>query len=103
MRLALAAVLVLVACLGAAADTHCSQPLADWQPREAFQKKLEADGWRDIAIRVDDGCYLVHASNERGERLHGKFDPVTLTAMPRDRHHHHHDHGEDESHDQGED
>ncbi|MCW2285998.1 hypothetical protein M2323_003835 [Rhodoblastus acidophilus] len=104
MRVPLAAVLVVVAGLDVAgfrvalADTWCSAPLSDWQPRETFQKKLEAEGWREIAIRVEDGCYLVHAANERGERLHGKFDPVTLAAMPHDHDRHHHHHHGDEDH-----
>jgi len=93
MRVALAALVVLTGVGGAAAQNWCSAPLSDWQPREIFQKKLEAEGWKDIAIRVEDGCYLVHAANERGERLHGKFDPVTLAAMPHGHHRHHRHHG----------
>ncbi|MFG1465920.1 PepSY domain-containing protein [Xanthobacter sp. DSM 24535] len=45
-----------VACLGtepAPADRDCRVPLADWQPREALQKKLEAEGWTVMSIRTD--------------------------------------------------
>jgi len=92
MRRAFLALVLAIACAGSAAAHYCAAPLADWQPREALQKKLETDGWSDIAIRIEDGCYLAHASNARGERLHGKFDPVTLAPMPGGgRHHHHHD------------
>jgi hypothetical protein len=100
MRVATLALVVAVACLGGAEAHYCSAPLSDWQPREAFQKKLESEGWSEVAIRVEDGCYLVHASNARGERLHGKFDPVTLAPMPGG---HHHPHRGDDGHDEGHD
>jgi hypothetical protein len=65
----------------AQADWRCSTPLGEWQPRDALVAKLESEGWRDIAIRVEDGCYLIHARNAAGERLHGKFDPATLAPI----------------------
>jgi hypothetical protein len=106
MRVALAAVILAsVGLAGLGAEAHyCSAPLSDWQPRETFEKKLQSEGWSDIAIRVEDGCYLVHASNARGDRLHGKFDPVTLAPLPSDggRHHHHHDDAGEEDHGPGE-
>jgi hypothetical protein len=93
----LLASLVLFANLGAAkADWDCSAPLADWQPREALVSKLEADGWRNIVIRIEDGCYLVRAVNAAGERLHGMFDPAKLTQVSSGRRHH----GEGERHDE---
>lgn len=73
-----------VACLAAtpaAADRDCNVPLADWQPREALQKKLEAEGWTVLSIRSDDGCYKVRASNSQGVRLKAKFDPARLEPI----------------------
>ncbi|WP_018262087.1 PepSY domain-containing protein [Methylobacterium sp. WSM2598] len=70
----------------AAADGHCRVPLADWQPRAALQRRLEAEGWSGIAIRVDDGCYRVRATNARGQRLDEKFDPARLEPARRDAH-----------------
>jgi hypothetical protein len=88
MRVATMGLIVLLASLvlfanlgGAKADWDCSAPLADWQPREALVSKLESEGWRNIAIRIEDGCYLAHAVNASGERLHGMFDPATLTPV----------------------
>jgi hypothetical protein len=76
------------------ANSNCETPLADWQPREALQMKLESQGWRGVAIRIEDGCYLVHAYNDQNERLHGMFDPVTLEAAPgHDRGQSHYGHG----------
>ena len=89
MRVATMALMILLACAGATrAHWDCGAPLADWQPRDALASKLEAEGWRDIAIRIEDGCYLVHAVNAAGERLHGKFDPARLIQVSRGRRHH---------------
>lgn len=65
----------------AVADRDCNVPLADWQPREALQKKLEAEGWTVLSIRADDGCYKVRATNPQGARLKAKFDPARLEPM----------------------
>jgi hypothetical protein len=86
MRFAILVVLALLAVLtpsAGVADPFCLAPLTDWQPPDALQAKLEAEGWRGIAIRVEDGCYLVHASNDQGDRLHGRFDPATLMRVGR--------------------
>ena len=93
MRLAIMALFILLAGAfsnpgGAHADRDCEASLADWQPREALVSKLEAEGWRNIAIRIEDGCYLVHAVNAAGERLHGKFDPARLNQVSARRGHH---------------
>ncbi|MBB4200315.1 hypothetical protein CCR94_00490 [Rhodoblastus sphagnicola] len=89
MRVATMALMIMLTSAGAAcAHWDCAAPLADWQPREALVSKLEADGWRDVAIRIEDGCYLVHAVNAAGERLHGKFDPASLIQVSSGRRHH---------------
>ncbi|MFG1344027.1 PepSY domain-containing protein [Xanthobacter autotrophicus DSM 431] len=75
---------LLVACIAAgpaAADSDCNVPLADWQPREVLQKKLEAEGWTVLSIRSDDGCYKVLATNTQGGRLKAKYDPASLERI----------------------
>lgn len=75
---------ILLLCLSngpAVASQRCHVPLADWQPREALQKKLAAEGWSVTSIRSDDGCYKVKATNPRGERLEAKFDPANLELV----------------------
>ncbi len=82
----IAAILFLAAAFGPApvvADQQCKAPLADWQPRETLQKKLEAEGWTVLSIHLDDGCYKVQATNDRGERLHAKYDPASLERLQR--------------------
>jgi hypothetical protein len=83
-----AAILALTPCLGAmpvAANQACSAPLAYWQPREALQTKLEAEGWTVLSIRSDDGCYKVRATKPGGERLDAKYDPASLERAQRKR------------------
>jgi hypothetical protein len=95
MRVATMAFIVLLASASSVrAHWDCAAPLADWQPREVLVSKLEAEGWQNIAIRIEDGCYLVHAVNAAGERLHGKFDPARLIQVSIGRGHH----GEGEPH-----
>lgn len=82
----LVGVAILSVCLGAGpamAGLRCNVPLADWQPREALEKKLAADGWTVRSIRSDDGCYKVKAVNSRGERLEAKYDPGSLELVRR--------------------
>ncbi|MFG1479981.1 PepSY domain-containing protein [Xanthobacter sp. V4C-4] len=67
----------------AAADRDCTVPLADWQPREVLQRKLESEGWTVLSIRSDDGCYKVRAANARGGSLKAKYDPATLERVRR--------------------
>ena len=83
MRVVLLAVWLWLAALAVArADGECDAPLADWQPREALVAKLQTEGWQNIAIRIEDGCYLVRAFKTDGGRLRGKFDPATLAPLP---------------------
>jgi hypothetical protein len=59
--------------------------MAQWQPKEALEAKLKAEGWQNPSIRTDDGCYKVRAFNAEGKRLKAKFDPATLEIMRKDR------------------
>lgn len=65
------------------AERACHVPLADWQPREALQKKLEGEGWSAISIRIDDGCYQVKAFDRLGHPVKVKVDPSSLAPLPR--------------------
>lgn len=61
-----------------AASERCNVPMADWQPREALQKKLETEGWKISRIKTDDGCYEVKATDDKGRRVEASFDPKTF-------------------------
>ncbi len=56
-------------------------PLGEWQPREALQQKLQAQGWQVNRIKTDEGCYEAYAIDENGRRVEAYFDPKTLTML----------------------
>lgn len=69
----------------ASASEGCNVPMADWQPREALQQKLAADGWQVSRIGTDDGCLEVKATDDKGQRVEAKFDPKTLEMVKLER------------------
>lgn len=85
MKLIVLAVALALSALGtgsALASSRCNVPMANWQPREALQQKVEAEGWKVTRIKTDDGCYKVYATNDdQGHRCEGTFDPGTLKAL----------------------
>ncbi len=79
---------ILFATLGgsaAVASEDCNVPMAEWQPREALQKKLEDDGWKVNRIKTDGGCYEVGANDDKGRRVHATYDPKTFEVVKRER------------------
>jgi len=82
-RLLLPALLlgVALAAAPAFADDDCKVPLKEWQPREALQQKLQADGWQVRRIKTDDGCFKVDATDAKGQRVEAKFDPKTFEMV----------------------
>lgn len=60
------------------ASEKCSVPMADWQPREALETKLEAEGWDVLSIKAEDGCYEADAINAKGNKVEAFFDPQTF-------------------------
>lgn len=63
------------------ASEKCSVAMADWQPREALQTKLEADGWQVRSIKSEDGCYEAYAINAEGKKVEAYFNPQTLQSV----------------------
>ena len=59
--LATALLVNLAAVTAVMAAEKCDVPVANWQPREALQTKLEADGWQVRSIKTEDGCYEAYA------------------------------------------
>lgn len=79
---ALAATLALPLTAGAVlASDKCAVPQAEWQPQQALQQKLEADGWKIKKIKVDDGCYEVYGTDAAGKRTEAYFHPKTFVVV----------------------
>lgn len=64
-----------------AADDSCLVPMDQWQPRQAVQEMIEAHGWVARHIKIDDGCYEVHARDSEGRSIEIKVDPGTLAIF----------------------
>ena len=62
----------------ALAAEDCTDPVADWQPRETLRLQLEQHGWEVRRIKVDDGCYEVRGVDNNGNAFKAKFAPATL-------------------------
>ncbi len=60
------------------ADTDCSDPIADWKPREVLRQQVESGGWTVQRIKVDDGCYEVRGTDRLGNKVKARYGPATL-------------------------
>ncbi|QOW18511.1 MULTISPECIES: PepSY domain-containing protein [Lysobacteraceae] len=63
---------------GALASDDCTDPVADWQPREVLRQQLEQQGWEVQRIKVDDGCYEVRGTDKLGNRFKAEYSPASL-------------------------
>jgi hypothetical protein len=84
-RFALSLLIATVAGIGsAAAEDICSVPQAEWQPKEALQKKLESEGWTIKAIKIDEGCFEVYGKDAAGKKMETYFDPKSFEVKKED-------------------
>lgn len=74
----LAALAALRASCTALADNDCTDPIADWKPREVLRHQVELRGWTVQRIKVDDGCYEVRGTDRLGNKVKAKYGPATL-------------------------
>ena len=65
----------------AVASDRCNVPLSEWQPREALQQKLEAEGWKVKRIKTENGCYEAYALDRKGGRIEAYFNPKTFEIV----------------------
>lgn len=65
-RTVLTATLIALAAGPALAEDDCNIPMANWQPREAVRAMAEERGWQVTRIKIDDGCYEIHAVDAEG-------------------------------------
>ncbi len=68
----------LVFSAAAMAGDDCTDPVADWQPREVLRQKVEQQGWTVQRIKVDDGCYEVRGIDKIGNAFKAKYAPASL-------------------------
>lgn len=63
------------------ASEKCRVAMADWQPREALQAKLEGEGWNVRSIKTENGCYEAYAIDAKGKKVEANFNPQTLESV----------------------
>lgn len=74
----LTALAALAASATALADTDCTDPIANWKPREVLRQQVELRGWTVQRIKVDDGCYEVRGIDRLGNKVKAKYSPASL-------------------------
>lgn len=65
----------------ALADDECTDPVADWKPREVLQQQLEQRGWSIQRIKVEDGCYQVRGVDHLGNKFKAIYAPASLRIL----------------------
>lgn len=84
MRILTLIMFTTITASAAHAAERCDVPTDQWQPREALQKKLEAEGWTVEKIKTEDGCYEAYATNAKGKKIETFFNPKTFEAVGND-------------------
>jgi hypothetical protein len=74
----LVALIALLVCTVAFAETDCTDPVASWKSREQLRQEFEQHGRTAQRIKVDDGCYEVRGLDRRGNKLKAKYSPASL-------------------------
>jgi hypothetical protein len=77
MRRLLLSLLLLSPAAFAGPECTSADP-AQWQDQEAFQKSLEAEGYKIKTFKVTSGnCYEIYGWNKEGKKVEIYFDPVS--------------------------
>jgi hypothetical protein len=65
----------------AVADEDCSDPVADWQPRETLRQQVQQQyGWSVQRIKVDDGCYEIRGLDRKGNAIEASYSPASCAC-----------------------
>lgn len=81
MKSSILLALAIMAAPPAQARDDCDVPIKDWQTRDAMRALAETKGWVLQRIKIDDGCYEIHGTDQDGKRFEAKIDPATLTVI----------------------
>ncbi len=82
--LATAAIAALTGATAASASPDCNVDKAEWQTEQALRDKLGAQNWTINNVKVDDGCFEVYGTNDKGQKVEAYFDPKTLELVGQD-------------------
>jgi hypothetical protein len=85
MRKLIIAVAVLNTAVGATAalaEPSCNVPKAEWQTEQLLRDKLSGQKWTIKKIKINNGCYEVYGTDDKGKRVEIYFNPKSLEAVP---------------------
>lgn len=72
---------VLLVSEALAKEVTCEVPLAEWQSRTQVKAFFAIKGWEISRIKIDDGCYELKATDDKGQRVEVKINPKTLKIL----------------------
>jgi hypothetical protein len=86
MKPALSICAVLLALAGAAAYAQHAErcepiPKDQWKPQAELERKLTDMGWKVRRIKIENGCYEVYGTDERGGKVEVFFHPKTFDRV----------------------
>jgi hypothetical protein len=80
----------LAAAFGAAAvsvsafahEERCEAiPKTEWKPQAELEKKLVDSGWKVKRVKIENGCYEVYGTDDKGAKAEVFFHPKTLERV----------------------
>ena len=70
---------------GAAFAQHAERcepiPKDQWKPQAELQRKLTDMGWKVSRVKIENGCYEVYGTDEKGGKVEVFFHPVTFERV----------------------
>jgi hypothetical protein len=79
--LATAALAALTGASAASAAPACNVDKAEWQTEQALRDKLGAMSWTINNVKIDNGCFEVYGTDDKGQKVEVYFDPKTLEPV----------------------
>ncbi len=79
--LATAAVAAWAGTAVAHAEPACDVDKAEWQTEQALKDKLAAQKWTINNVKIDNGCFEVYGTDDKGQKVEVYFDPKTLEPV----------------------
>ena len=85
MRFAVLISTVAFAFAGAAQAQHAERcepiPKDQWRPQAELERKLTDMGWKIRRVKIENGCYEVYGTDEKGGKVEVFFHPKTFDRV----------------------
>ena len=85
MRFAAQISTVALAFAGAVQAQHAERcepiPKDQWRPQAELERKLTDMGWKIRRVKIENGCYEVYGTDEKGGKVEVFFHPKTFDRV----------------------